>query len=116
MVEYPFFKYLVVPDGEQWFPFFRLVYYGLVQMARERYSLWFWSIAGHRSQRLSGLSLLQAPPEPGLALTLSALYAAAAVHHAIAWNAFYVGYLMSLGFFLAALLLTADYLQAGGGR
>ena len=38
MVQYPFGTYLVTPDGEQWFPFFRLVYYGLVQLAGEHYS------------------------------------------------------------------------------
>ena len=40
----------------------------------------------------------------------------AAVHHAIAWNAFYVGYLMSLGFFLVAGLRSPNSLSALGRR
>lgn len=115
MTEYPFFKYLVVPDGEQWFPFFRLVYYGLVRVAREHYSLLVLvNCLGTGANAFLVYLFFRRHQGSGLALTLSALYAVAAVHHAIAWNAFYVGYLMSLGFFLGALLLTADYLQAGG--
>ena len=39
MVDYPFGQYLLTPDGEQWFPFFRLIFYGLVRLAGERYYL-----------------------------------------------------------------------------
>jgi hypothetical protein len=48
-------------------------------------------------------------------LTLSLLYAISAAHHAITWNAFYFGYLLSLGFFLGALLITDRYLHAPSG-
>ncbi len=37
MVQYPFGQYLVTPDGEQWFPFFHLIYYGLVKIAGLHY-------------------------------------------------------------------------------
>ena len=37
-----------------------------------------------------------------------------AVHTAIAWNSFYLSYLLSLGFFLEALLLTDTYLRTPG--
>jgi hypothetical protein len=115
MVEYPFWKYLVVPDGEQWFPFFRLVYYGLVALAGEHYSfLVLVNCLGTGGNAFLVYLFFRRHLPPGLALTLSAFYAVAAVHHAIAWNAFYVGYLLSLGLFLGALLLTDTYLQAGG--
>ena len=115
MVEYPFWKYLVVPDGEQWFPFFRLVYYGLVALAREHYSfLVLVNCLGTGANAFLVYLFFRRLLPSGLALTLSALYAVAAVHHAVAWNAFYVSYLLSLGFFLGALLLTDTYLKAGG--
>jgi hypothetical protein len=115
MVEYPFWKYLVVPDGEQWFPFFRLVYYGLVALAGEHYSfLVLVNCLGTGANAFLVYLFFRRLLPPGLALTLSILYAVAAVHHAVAWNAFYVSYLLSLGFFLGALLLTDTYLEAGG--
>lgn len=115
MVQYPFGKYLVVPDGEQWFPFFRLVYYGLVQLAGEHYSfLVLINCLGTGGNAFLVYLFFRRHLPPGLALTLSAVYAVAAVHHAIAWNAFYVGYLLSLAFFLGALLLTDAYLKTGG--
>ncbi len=115
MAQYPFGKYLVVPDGEQWFPFFRLVYYGLVHLAGEHYSfLVLVNCLGTGANAFLVYLFYRRHLRSGLALTLGAIYAVAAVHHAIAWNAFYVGYLLSLAFFLGALLLTDTYLQAGG--
>jgi hypothetical protein len=118
MVEYSFGPYLLAPDGEQWFPFFRLVYYGLVQMAGERYHLLVLvNCLGIGGSAFLVYLFFRRHLRPGPALTLSAFYAGAAVQHAIAWNAFYVGYLLSLAFFLGALLLTDDYLRdAGRGR
>ena len=115
MVDYPFGQYLITPDGEQWFPFFHLIFYGLVQMAGERYYLLVLvNCLGTGVNAFLVFLFFRRHLSYGLALTLSALYAAAAVHHAIAWNAFYVGYLLSLGFFLGALLLTDDYLRSPG--
>ena len=115
MVQYPFWTYLVTPDGEQWFPFFRLVYYGLVQLAGEHYSfLVLVNCLGTGASAFLVYLFYRRHLPAGLALALAAVYAMAAVHHAIAWNAFYVGYLLSLTFFLGALLLTEAYLQAGG--
>ena len=112
---YPFGQYLVIPDGEQWFPFFRLIFYGLVQMAGERYYLLVLvNCLGTGVNAFLVFLFFRRHLSYGLALTLSALYAMAAVHHAIAWNSFYVGYLLSLGFFLGALLLTDDYLRFAG--
>ena len=105
----------MTPDGEQWFPFFHLIFYGLVQMAGERYYLLVLvNCLGTGVNAFLVFLFFRRHLSYGLALTLSALYAAAAVHHAIAWNSFYVGYLLSLGFFLGALLLTDDYLRSTG--
>jgi hypothetical protein len=113
MAEYPLGRYLVTPDGEQWFPFFHLVYYGLVHLAGERYSLLvFINCLGTGVNAFLLYLFFRRHWEAGLALTLSVVYALAAVHHAIAWNAFYVGYLLSLGLFLGALLLTDHYMRA----
>jgi hypothetical protein len=116
MAERPFGQYLVAPDGEQWFPFFHLLYYGLVKIAGEQYSfLVLINCLGTGVNAFLLYNFFRRHWEPGLALTLSLLYAIAAVHHATAWNAFYFGYLLSLGFFLGALLLTDRYLHAPSG-
>jgi hypothetical protein len=113
MVQYPFGQYLVTPDGEQWFPFFHLLYYGLVKIAGLHYSLLVLiNCLGTGVNAILVYCFFRRHWEPGLALCLSILYAIAAVHHAIAWNAFYFGYLLSLGLFLGALLLTDSYLHA----
>lgn len=115
MAQYPFWKYLVVPDGEQWFPFFRLVYFVLVRSAGEHYSLLVLvNCLGTGVNAFLVYLFFRRHLRANLALCLSLLYAMAAVHHAIAWNAFYVGYLLSLGFFLGALLLTDAYLRPDG--
>lgn len=114
MVQLPLGRYLLAPDGEQWFPFFRLIYYGLVRLAGERYSLLVLvNCLGTGVNAFLVYLFFRRQLLPVPALVLSLLYAGAAVHHAIAWNAFYVGYLLSLGFFLGALLLTDAYLRSG---
>jgi hypothetical protein len=116
MAERPFGQYLVAPDGEQWFPFFHLLYYGLVKIAGEHYSfLVLINCLGTGVNAFLLYNFFRRHWEPGLALTLSLLYVMAAAHHATAWNAFYFGYLLSLGFFLGALLLTDRYLHAPSG-
>ena len=116
MAERPFTQYLVTPDGEQWFPFFHLLYYGLVKIAGEHYSLLVLiNCLGTGLNAFLLYNFFRRHWEPGLALTLSLLYDISAAHHAIAWNAFYFGYLLSLGFFLGALLLTDRYVHAPSG-
>ncbi|HEX9882714.1 MAG TPA: hypothetical protein VGA79_01995 [Desulfobaccales bacterium] len=116
MAELPFGQYLVRPDGEQWFPFFHLIFYGLVKTAGEKYYLLVLvNCLGTGANAFLLYLFFRRHWSWGLALTLSLLYAGAAVHHAIAWNGFYVGYLLSLGFFLGALLLTDSYLKTSGG-
>jgi hypothetical protein len=116
MAELPFGQYLVRPDGEQWFPFFHLIFYGLVKTAGEKYYLLVLvNCLGTGANAFLLYLFFRRHWSWGLALTLSLLYAGAALHHATAWNGFYVGYLLSLGFFLGALLLTDSYLKASGG-
>ena len=116
MAERPFSQYLITPDGEQWFPFFHLLYYGLVKIAGEQYSLLVLiNCLGTGVNAFLLYNFFRRHWEPGLALTLSLVYVMSAAHHAIAWNAFYFGYLLSLGFFLGALLLTDRYLHAPSG-
>jgi hypothetical protein len=116
MTEHPFGQYLVTPDGEQWFPFFRLLYYGLVRTAGEHYSLLVLiNCLGTGVNAFLIYRFFRRYWEPGLALTLSLIYVMAAAHHAIAWNAFYFGYLLSLGLFLGALLITDRYLHQPSG-
>ncbi len=116
MAQLPFEQYLVSPDGEQWFPFFHLVFYGLVKAAGERYSLLVLiNCLGTGVNAFLLYLFFRRHFRWGLALTLSLFYAGAAVHHAVAWNGFYVGYLLSLGFFLGALLLTDSYLKSPTG-
>lgn len=113
MSEEPFWQYVLRPDGEQWFPFFHLIFYGLVRMAGERYDLLLLvNCLGTGVNALLLCRFLGHHFSAGLALILSFFYALAAVHHAIAWNAFYLCYVLSLGFFLGALLLTHSYLRA----
>lgn len=113
MVEKPWGQYLITPDGEQWFPFFHLVYYGLVKLAGEHYDLLvFINCLGTGVNAFLLFLFFRRHWSLGESLVLSLWYAGAAVHHAIAWNSFYVGYLLSLAFFLGALLLTDRYLRS----
>ena len=97
-------------------PLLHLIYYGLVKIAGEQYSLLVLiNCLGTGVNAFLLYSFCRRHWEPGLALTLSLLYAMSAAHHAITWNAFYFGYLLSLGFFLGALLITDRYLHAPSG-
>jgi hypothetical protein len=116
MAERPFGQYLVTPDGEQWFPLFHLLYYGLVKLAGEHYAyLVLLNCLGTGVNAFLLYTFFRRHWEPVPALTLSLLYAGSAAHHATAWNAFYFGYLVSLGGFLGALLCTDAYLRAPSG-
>ncbi len=115
MAGHSFGNYLLLPDGDQWFPFFHLIFYGLVRLAGERYQLLVLvNCLGTGINAFLVFLFFRRHLGSGLALTLSALYAGAALHHAIAWNSFYLSYLLSLGFFLGALLLTDSYLRTPG--
>jgi hypothetical protein len=113
MVDYPFWQYLSQPDCENWFPFFHLVYYGLVKIAGENYDfLVLVNCLVTGANAVLVLLFFRRHWSFALALTLSLVYAGAAVHHATIWNAYYLCYLLCLGFFLGALLLTDAYRRA----
>ena len=110
MAENPLLRFLVLPDGEQWFPLCHLAFYGLIRTFGDRYS--FLVLANCIGTGLNAfLFHLLARRHLGFAkaLALSVVYSAAAAHHAIAWNSFYICYVLSLGFLLGALLLTHAY-------
>ncbi len=112
MSHYPFAQYLTLPDGEQWFPMFHLIFYPLIKIFGESYS-WLILI----NCLATGLNafllylLCRRHFSGRLSLGLSLIYAVAAVHYATVWMAFYICYIMSLGFFLISLLLTGRYLR-----
>jgi hypothetical protein len=108
-----FTTYLIKPNGEIFFPFFHLIFYALVKVVGEYHGFFvlvnclgtgvaaFLIYLFFRNHLSSNLSLL-----------LSLLYAGSAVHSAIAWNAFYLCYILCLIFFMAALLLTDSYIRS----
>jgi hypothetical protein len=108
----PFWQYLHSPDAEQWFPFFHLVYYALIKIAGDRYSLLVLA-----NSLLTGVNaflvyqFLQIHLDRSLSLILSVIYAGATLHTATICHTYNLCYIMSFGFFLGALLLTARYLQ-----
>ncbi len=103
-------RYLTAPDGEQWFPFFHLVFYPLVSYAGENYALLLLiNCLGLGLNACLFYAFLRRLFPVSLAYGVSLLYALAAAHHSLAWNAFYLCYLLSLTFFLLALLLTDGY-------
>lgn len=111
MVENPFWQYVNAPDAEQWFPVFHLIFYGLIKLAGERYSLLVLA-----NCLLTGVNaflifqFFQANLRRGLSLILSLVYAWAAVHAVTVWHAYNLCYILSFGFFQGALLLTTRYL------
>lgn len=112
----PPWRFLGLPDGEQWFPLCHLVFYGLIRAFGTQYSLLvLTNCIGTGLNAFLFHLLLRRHLEFTKSLVLSAIYASAAVHHAIAWNSFYVCYILSLGFLLGALLLADDYARAPSG-
>jgi hypothetical protein len=108
-----FTTYLVMPNGEIFFPFFHLIFYALIKFVGEYHGV-FVLVNCLGTGVASFLIYLFFRNHLGsnLALLLSLLYAGSAVHSAIAWNAFYLCYILCLIFFLAALLLTDSYVRS----
>ncbi len=113
MVDLPFGRFVLTPEGEQWFPFFHLAYYGLITVFGDSYL--FLNLAACLAAGLNAFLfylLLRRQFNAGLALGLGLLYAAGAAHNSTAPMVFYLCYSLSLGFLLAALLLTDWYLRS----
>jgi hypothetical protein len=113
MAHNSFWKYLAMPDGEIFFPFFHLIFYSLVKISGEHYSiLVLVNCLGIGLISFLLYLFLKRHFPPMLSLAMSLLYAGTTVHQAIGWNAFYLSYILSLGFFLLALLLTDRYMRS----
>lgn len=112
MSRYPFAHYLALPNGEQWFPFFHLIFYGLIKIVGQNYKwLVLVNCLGTGLNAFLFYLLCRRNFSGRLSLGLSLVYAVAAVHYATVWMAFYICMIMSLHFFLVSLLLTGRYLR-----
>jgi hypothetical protein len=112
-----FTTYLVMPNGEIFFPFFHLIFYALVKFVGEYHGVFvFINCLGTGIAAFLIFLFLRKHLSAPVALFLSLLYAGSAVHSAIAWNAFYLCYILCLIFFMAALLLTDSYTRSPSYR
>ena len=112
-----FTTYLVMPNGEIFFPFFHLIFYALVKFVGEYHG--FFVLVNCLGTGVAAFLIylfFRNHLSSNLALVLSLLYAGSAVHPAIAWNAFYLCYILCLIFFMAALLLTDSYIRSPSYR
>lgn len=111
--KYSLTNYLVMPDGEIFFPIFHFVYYLLIKVVGENHGLLVLvnCLGTGFAAFLIYLFLLR-NYNNNIALIFSMLYAGSAVQPAIVWNAFYLCYILCLIFFMAALLLTDSYLRS----
>ena len=112
-----FSNYLLMPNGEIFFPFFHLIFYALVKLVGEYHG--FFVLVNCLGTGVAAFLIylfFRNHLSSNLALVLSFLYAGSAVHPAIAWNAFYLCYILCLIFFMAALLLTDSYIRSPSYR
>jgi hypothetical protein len=94
-----FTTYLVMPNGEIFFPFFHLIFYVLVKLVGEYHG--FFVLVNCLGTGIAAFLIhlfLRNHLSSPVALFLSLLYAGSAVHSAIAWNAFYLCYILCLIF------------------
>ena len=102
-----------MPNGEIFFPIFHLIFYILVKLVGEYHGFFVLvNCFGTGVAAFLVYLFLRNHLSSNLALVLSLLYAGSAVHPAIAWNAFYLCYILCLIFFMAALLLTDSYIRS----
>jgi multidrug transporter EmrE-like cation transporter len=107
-----FWIYVVERDAEQWFPVFHLVFYAMIQGTKGQYgSLVLINCLGTGINAL--LLYLWCRPHLGplWALVLGLAFAGTSVHTGTIWLAYNICYILCLGFFLAALLLTEGYVR-----
>jgi hypothetical protein len=112
MVDTNLWVYTRMADGEVFMPVTRFIYYILIHLFGVHYE-WLILI----NCLLTGLNgfllylIFKSHFKPNLALALSILYVAAAVHSATAQMAFYICAILCLGFFLLSLLFTQIYVR-----
>jgi hypothetical protein len=112
-----FFNYLFLPNGEIYFPFFHLIFYALIKIVGENHGFFVLVnclVAGSVACLLYLFLRIHFSQKQSLLISL--LFAGSAVQPAIVWNAFYLCYILSLVFFLWALLLTDAYVCSPGYR
>lgn len=113
MTEEPLGQYLLHTEGEQWVPFFHLAFYGLVRIFGDDYGwLILVTCLGTGLNAFLLYLIFRRHFDSAISLALSLAYASSVVHYATATMAFYLCYILSLGFFLLALLLTDRYLRS----
>jgi hypothetical protein len=113
MAHNPFWKYLIMPDGEIFFPFFHLIFYGLIKLSGEHYGiLVLVNCLGISLVSFLLYLFLKYHLNHKASLLISLVYAGGTIQQAIVWNAFYLSYILSLFFFILALLLTERYLRS----
>ncbi len=108
-------QYVTGVNGEIWFPVFRAAFLPVVELFRDAYGLYValnCVLLGVTAILLE--SLLRRHVPAGVSATLAVFFLFSPVHGVIVWNAFYLCYLMSMVFLLAAALCVHAY--AGSGR
>ena len=108
-----FMDYLFLPNGEIFFPFFHLIFYVLIKFVGANHGFFvFINCLGVGLAAFLIYLFFKKHLSKKLALVFSYLFAGSAVQAAIVWNAFYLCYILSLIFFMAALLLTDSYMRS----
>jgi hypothetical protein len=113
LAQKPFLQYLAAPDGEIFFPVFHFFFYLLVKLSGERHGILV--LVNCLASGITAFLLylcFQRFFSQTLSFILSILFATSAVQPAIVWNVFYLCYILSLLFFLLALLATFRYVDS----
>jgi hypothetical protein len=108
-----FGQYLITPDTEHWYPLFKVIFYTLLKVFGTHYSLLVLInclLVGVTAFLL--YIFYQRLFSPYLALTLALIYVLCAAHTTDIWTAHNITLILSLGFFLGALLFTDSYLSS----
>jgi len=108
--------YLLMPDSEHWYPFFKLVFYSLLSVFGARYDLLMLVNSLLTAVNAFLLYLFYRRLfSRSLALVLALVYAISAAHTANIWTVHNITLILSFGFFLASLLLMESYVRRPRG-
>lgn len=106
--------FVLAPEGEQWFPFFHAVFYGLLRVLGTHYAAY--TMISALLVGASGVllwTILRRHFAETVPWILALTYVSAPVHFATVPIAFYICYHLSLIFFLAALMWMFRFLETG---
>ncbi|MEW6387007.1 MAG: hypothetical protein AB1491_05760 [Thermodesulfobacteriota bacterium] len=104
-------QYLITPDTEHWYPFFKVIFYTLLRVFGTHYS--FLVLINCLLVGVTAFLLFlfyRRLFSPYLALTLALVYVLSGAHTTDIWTAHNITLILSLGFFLGALLWADSYL------